>query len=709
MNRFSYDRSCFFIDGKPVYFSSGEIHYFRAAKEGWKKRFQLLKESGCDCVATYIPWRIHEPQEGVFVFDQQDGITDITDFLSLAKEENINVILRPGPYSYSELMADGLPDWLVKNYPEILAGRKDGSPIHPAAVSYLHPVFKEKVRSWYRAVCEVIRPFLDINGGPVILLQLDNETAGVHVWRDSLDYNCDTIELGNENGRLCRFLKARYGEIDNLNRAYKTDFSSWSAYDPRRTVSDSVAACRMENDYGDFYCQMLSEFMAFLAGLAAENKINVPICHNSGNIGITAFFRESIKDNPLLLGCDHYWNLNPQWPQNNPTPQKLMENLFSCRMLEACGFPAWIPEFQYGNICQWPSVSSEDLNCSLFAHLAFGMKGHNGYVFAGGNNPAQHGWSCKVYDYSAPVDADGNTRPTYDVLKEFGKFTANHPELLKSVSDSDIDIIADWNAWRPGYQEDCIPEHVCGRKKMRHHSIDTVFATCVCAGIMPRLVSAEDDFRRDKILCAVCGGTMEKSLQKKLTDFVLAGGNLILWGVVPRYDDNYEPCTILADTLSLALTARAHTSYGGVDFNGSEDAIFTGDFFVPETPVSDCVVLARDSRAPRVAAYSKCAGKGKIVVNGCLFNLWRFSHAEYFAKLFSAAGGKVKIENSNPWVVVMRRRDSDGKLWMFFINASSSQQSVTCKAVDDDKIYEYGEIVFKPMQVKIFCEKEQMY
>ena len=706
-NRVSYDRKCFFIDGKPAYFSSGEIHYFRVEKSEWRNRFQLLKDTHCDCIATYIPWRLHEPQEGVFVFDQNDGITDITDFLKLAQEENIKVIVRPGPYSYSELMADGLPDWLVENYPEILAKKKDNSIIHPASVSYMHPVFMEKVRAWYKEVCEIIRPFLDVNGGPVIMFQLDNETTGVHAWRGSIDYNCDTIGLGNEEGRLCRFLKERYKSIDKLNSAYGTTFDTWSQYDPRKTVADKVALCRMDNDYGDFYCEMLSEYMQFLATLAAENQIVSPLCQNAG-FPLTAYFKESIRNTPLLLGCDHYWNLSPKWQQNNPTPQKLMENLYSCRMLEAMGFPAWIPEFQYGNISEWPSISAEDLKCSLFAHLAFGMKGHNGYIFAGGANPPKHGWSCKIYDYSAPVSADGETRPTYDAIKEFCGFVEKHPELLKSDCDSDINVLFDWDAWRPGYPDECVPD-TCGREKMRLHCIETVFPTLMCAGIMPQIILPEDDFVTDKVLCAVSGGAMAESLQKKLADFVIAGGSLILWGAVPRYDENYNSCTVLADTLKLSLTKIENVYFGGVDFSGSEDAIFAGEFFTPETTVSDCTVLARDSRVGTVAAYLKQAGKGKVLANGCLFSFWRFSHAEYFAKLFTFIGGTIKIKSSNPWLVSVRRRDENGKLWMFFINASSSQQFLSCSVSDRGNVLEYDKMSFAPMQVKIFCEKEQVY
>ena len=42
-----------------------------------------------------IPWNLHEPQPGSYVF--QDML-DINAFLTMAAEEDLYVLLRPGPY-----------------------------------------------------------------------------------------------------------------------------------------------------------------------------------------------------------------------------------------------------------------------------------------------------------------------------------------------------------------------------------------------------------------------------------------------------------------------------------------------------------------------------------------------------------------------------------------------------------------------------------
>jgi beta-galactosidase len=49
------------IDGEPVLIIAAEFHYFRTPKSAWRERLVLLKNSGFNTIATYIPWLWHEP------------------------------------------------------------------------------------------------------------------------------------------------------------------------------------------------------------------------------------------------------------------------------------------------------------------------------------------------------------------------------------------------------------------------------------------------------------------------------------------------------------------------------------------------------------------------------------------------------------------------------------------------------------------------
>ena len=73
----SFSPTCLSFNGKPGYLVSGEFHYFRVPRNEWRRRMRLLKGAGAQALASYIPWLIHEPEEGVFVFDKGDGVTDV--------------------------------------------------------------------------------------------------------------------------------------------------------------------------------------------------------------------------------------------------------------------------------------------------------------------------------------------------------------------------------------------------------------------------------------------------------------------------------------------------------------------------------------------------------------------------------------------------------------------------------------------------------
>ena len=68
MKPLTFTPQAYQIDGQSTYLMSGEFHYFRVPKADWRERMRLFKEAGGNCLATYIPWLIHEPQEGVFRF-----------------------------------------------------------------------------------------------------------------------------------------------------------------------------------------------------------------------------------------------------------------------------------------------------------------------------------------------------------------------------------------------------------------------------------------------------------------------------------------------------------------------------------------------------------------------------------------------------------------------------------------------------------------
>ena len=112
MSTFGIDAGRFVYEGQPVQLISGAIHYFRIVPEYWEDRLLKLKACGFNTVETYIPWNLHEPQEGVYSFE---GMSDVVRFIELANKHELFVIIRPSPYICAEWEFGGLPAWLLQD------------------------------------------------------------------------------------------------------------------------------------------------------------------------------------------------------------------------------------------------------------------------------------------------------------------------------------------------------------------------------------------------------------------------------------------------------------------------------------------------------------------------------------------------------------------------------------------------------------------
>lgn len=155
---FTIGKGTFLLNGEPFIVKAAEVHYPRIPRPYWEHRIKMCKALGMNAVCIYIFWNIHEQAEGQFDFT---GNNDVAEFCRLAQKNGMYVIVRPGPYVCAEWEMGGLPWWLLKKK-DIRLRERD-------------PYFMERVKIFEEKVGEQLAPLTIQNGGPIIMVQVENE------------------------------------------------------------------------------------------------------------------------------------------------------------------------------------------------------------------------------------------------------------------------------------------------------------------------------------------------------------------------------------------------------------------------------------------------------------------------------------------------------------------------------------------------------
>jgi hypothetical protein len=149
-----YDAECFTIHNRDTFLYSACCHYTRVPRELWRDRLTKLKQAGFNTIETYVFWNYHEPVEG------QVDMSLFEEFLEVVREMGLWLIARVGPYVCAEWHAGGFPDWIIA---KLFPLRSD------------HPESIRTSLSWYNHVLPIVRKNMITRGGPVILVQIENE------------------------------------------------------------------------------------------------------------------------------------------------------------------------------------------------------------------------------------------------------------------------------------------------------------------------------------------------------------------------------------------------------------------------------------------------------------------------------------------------------------------------------------------------------
>lgn len=135
------------------------MHPARIPHEYWRHRIRMAKAMGCNTISAYIFWNYYETSPGQFDFKSENR--NLAEFIKIVKEEGMWMLLRPGPYACAEWDFGGLPCYLLQN---------PGIRIRCMDVEYI-----KAVKRYMDALAPIIKTGLCSNGGPILMIQIENE------------------------------------------------------------------------------------------------------------------------------------------------------------------------------------------------------------------------------------------------------------------------------------------------------------------------------------------------------------------------------------------------------------------------------------------------------------------------------------------------------------------------------------------------------
>ncbi|HKY56238.1 MAG TPA: beta-galactosidase [Anaerolineales bacterium] len=479
------------VDDVNITLLSGEVHYWRLDPANWQPVLRRAREMGLQVIATYVCWDFHEIELGRYDFrGESDPRRDLLRFLDLLTAEGFWIILRPGPYIYSE--------W-----------RNNGVPNDVARLHRLDPAFQERAQPYMQAVVKATQPYLATRDGRIILWQADNE---IDPW---LAWYTEQLGLGQRPGPFHDFLRERYGDVHRLNAVWSTDYVS---IEDARAVSEMFPTqpdlMRRYLDFVRFQHWYVTQVATWAVRAYRDYGVDVPIYLNAYS-GVSIQPWAELESLANLAGPDIY--PSRELALRADEHRKMMEAVRYTRTYSSLPY---IPEFEAGIWHDWlPEVgilSPNHYRMICFSALLAGAAGWNWYMLVNRDN-----W------YQCPINEWGRTRP--DLFEAFQQITSLYHEIDPASLVKQTNTAVTFNTLQRGTErpgQDLL-------QSLYQADIDYEFYDVDQEGC-------------DQPLLLYAGGNwLSKSAQEHLNSYVESGGHLVCVGTYPHLDDQLHPLNLL--------------------------------------------------------------------------------------------------------------------------------------------------------------------
>ncbi len=188
------------------------------SEEEWRRDLKQIKALGFNTVRTWVEWAKCEPVRGEYNFENLHLL------MRLAEEAGLRVFI--------QMYVDSAPDWVAEAFPHALFETQSGIKVYPQSAPGActdNADVEEAVLNFYTETAKVASSYSNFFGW-----DLWSEPHIIN-WAH-LDYvpNVQFCFCPGTRARFREWLMEKYEELDELNRAWYRNFTSWEQVDPPR-------------------------------------------------------------------------------------------------------------------------------------------------------------------------------------------------------------------------------------------------------------------------------------------------------------------------------------------------------------------------------------------------------------------------------------------------------------------------------------------
>lgn len=615
-----------------------------------KEDIRLMKKAGVNVVTLGIfSWASLEPEEGVFTFEWLDQIMDSM------YENGIYVILATP--------SAGKPPWMAKKYPEIMQTDR-------ARVRHLYgrrktqcnssKVYQEKVRIIDEKLAERYAHH------PALLMwHISNEISG--------ECHCPDCQ---ENFR--KWLKDKYGTIDNLNKQYCSKFWShtyndWSEIESPAPHGESAVHGLML-DYKRFSSDMLIRFVKMELDIVKKYNPDIPATTNMYDVNCEVNYNR-LADILDVTSWDSY----PLWhcgTDKKSEWKKAVEAAFNfdfCRSLKNAPFVLMESTTSTNNHFEISKLKRPGM------HMLSSMQA----VACGSDSVMYFQWRQSLGSYekfhSAVVSHNGSadTRVFRDVV-EVGEKVQSLSFIKNTKTWSDVAIIYDWENMRALYEQKNLRNHDQEYDAIMYEHYEAILKNYVSVDI----IDQSADFSKYKLIIAPMLYMFKTGTQEKIRNYVEQGGNFVMTyysGIVNENDLCFECWSPygLNDVFGVKseeIDSLCDEEYNQFTYNGK---IYKAKFYCDLLNVCGAEVLSEyecDFYAGRPALTKNSCKQGMAYYIACRSDkdfLYDFYHT-----LIDETGIRRMIDSPYVDSVMVKERADEESRYVFYMNFSVEPRTI---------------------------------